>query len=198
MSADHGPYTQSEIDRIRGHLPENRQRALNGVIAAARDFVVSADLQPKKKSNAPREIEALRNAVNELMRALGDLSTSTAAYLKSRCEQSKAYDDVLDPDALMRTLHRFKFENRRGLQEKPAQPKAGPIAKVRVHALLTRLKASFKMGHGGTLPTRGWPEFRKACTDPLEQRHKLEHRSPKGWQEALKKRRNNPPRAKAK
>jgi hypothetical protein len=191
MNADREPYTQSEIDRICSHLPENRRRALNGVIAAARDFVVSADLQPKKKSNAQREIEVVRNAVTELMRALSGVSTSTATYLKSQCERSEAYDDTLNTDALMRTLHRFKHENRRGLQGQPGQSKAGPLEKVRVQELAARLEASFIMGRGGKRPTRGWPAFLEACTGPLEKRHRLEHRSAKAWQKVLSKRRPN-------
>ena len=171
------PYTQQEIDHIRKLLPKNQRQAIVRVVEAGKLYALKSKFShANKKPNPRRELENLNSAIIDLRRALSAVSPEAERHLHPvHCKD------------LWTAIIRFTVENRRGLSEPAAIPKAGAIARTFERSLMENFREAFDISRAAGPTTRGWPDFLTACAKPLQERHKLPGIEIKSWQDKNRK-----------
>jgi hypothetical protein len=181
------PYTEAQAAAIRDYFDPPSPRALNMAVIAASTFVDLYDPE-QKKPNVRAQVERLGTAVDEMRRALSNLTSAAEDHLKRHRNISEA-NEPIETDKLHRLVHQFAYENRPGFEDLPEKTKAGPKEQRLEKSLIEHFKEAFIVGHDGVRPKAGFPEFRKLCRTPLVQMGLLKNLDDKSLQD--KARRNN-------
>lgn len=186
------PYFDNEAQGIRSLLPDEfRDRDLETVVLAAREYVHAQMLIRSGRPNPRREIELLRIALIGLCDAVMRLSPEAHSYLQDKLRPARDPDEQpFTAMSLRHAIDKFDHENRRALDAPPPPVRGGPAARDHEAWLVWRLQGAFSSAHGGKRPKRGWPKFLKLCVTPLHD-FGLPRRSDKAWQDVMRKRRNN-------
>jgi hypothetical protein len=185
------PYTQAELERIRGTLPSNSvDAAATAAILAARRFLVGRHLREKEntppKPDPHQELWQFQRALEELRAAIRALSPDAIQHLASHPSPG-AGRPPLRPYDVNLLLHRFEYDNRFAFRDLPERHMIGAAEKLEEEALIYRLWTAWRFAHGMRSSTRGWPAFRSACFEPLlgvRFRKELQPsaRTERGWQ----------------
>jgi hypothetical protein len=165
------PYTSEQMASILKCVTTDKGRVEKIVVGAANEYVRELNLPGIPRSNPAREIAALNQALQSLVRALDGLSRETRGILDDPERRDPAYRDasraMMDCGALNNAVQLFLIENKNGLEAEvrngasPGRPKVSAKRE-----LLDRLELAFAAGHGGYMPQQGRPTFLKLCGSP--------------------------------
>jgi hypothetical protein len=165
------PYTASEMASILKSVKTDKGRVEKIVVGAANEYVRSLSLPRIPRPNPAREIAALNQALQSLVRALDGLSGESRGILDDPERRDPAYRDasreVMDSAALSNAVHCFMIENKIGLEievKDKASPGRPDVDDKR--RLLKRLNFAFEVGHSGERRPRGRPKFLTHCAAP--------------------------------
>ena len=158
------------------------------VIFAARWFIAHT----RKKSREPRkynpsaELARLQVAVAELQNAIKAVHAKARKHLDDNPSLGSNAHPPMTLFQLTNALHHFNHDNRFALRRLPNGSQMGRAEKPQDEWLIWQFWTAWEIGHGRQPPTRGWPKFRTACTEPLAS-FGLVQRSDKAWQDVFAK-----------
>jgi hypothetical protein len=147
-------------------------------------------LRREGNANPKSEIARVRKSLADAIDALEGLSLEARNYLVKNWGPVNSNDAL--PGNTSELKHALaKFEFRISLMEQPP-PEARRGARTKNHEalLVLRIRETFAAAHGGKLPARGLPPFRKACVEPLKYFGLPETISADTWDDKLRKPRN--------
>jgi len=184
------PYVGEEIQKIESHLPRPvRQEAIANIILAARKYIRAALLRREGNADPKSEIARIRKSIADAIAALEGLSLEARNHLVKNWGPVNS-NDVL-PGNTSELKHALgKFEFRINLMKPPSETKRGASTKNHEAWLAWRIRETFAAAHGGKLPTRGLPPFRRSCVEPLKHFGLPETLSDDSWDDKLRKPRN--------
>ena len=171
------PYEPSELDAALACLPErSREKASQQIVFLARVYLAKAWVEvrgPKGKPNPVEELRSLKDAADELIRSIANLSEPAIRQLRTKLRLNAP--DAPDTIQLRFAVDAFLHEHRylRNLPKPMPSDRRGRKVAVLERDFQGHLDQIFLEAHGGVRQKRGFPAFRKAVVDPLKGRRSL-------------------------
>jgi hypothetical protein len=190
------PYTQAQLASIlecvsEECVSEDKRLVEKFVVSAATEYIRSLELPPLKRANPAREIAQLNTALQSMVKALSNLSSTSESFLDSTrrdpgSQDPSSHDEITDCRTLSNCIHRFLIENKEGLASmaaggaRPGRPEVND--KLR---LLKRLDLAFLIGRGKS--ARGRPKFLKRCAAPERMKLQTQEGTTNWWDDLGRK-----------
>jgi hypothetical protein len=185
------PYLETEIRNIKSVLPQPvSHTSIDDVIVAARKYIRAALSRREGNANPASEIALVRKSVAETIAALEGLSLEARNHLVENWGPVNS-DDLLpgNTSELKHALAKFEFRISL-MKHQPPKSRRGASTKNHEAWLVWRIRETFAAAHGGKLPARGFPTFRRSCVEPLKHFGLAETISADTWDDKLRKPRN--------
>jgi hypothetical protein len=182
------PYLEPEIRKIESLLPQPfSQETIDDVILAARKYIRVALLRREGNADPKSEIARVRKSLAEAIAALEGLSLEARNHLVKNWGPVNS-NDVLpgNTSELKHALAKFEFRLRL-MKDQPPKSRRGASTKNHEAWLAWRIRETFAAAHGGKLPARRFPSFRRSCVEPLKYFGLPETLSDDTWDDKLRK-----------
>jgi hypothetical protein len=184
------PYTQAQLASILECVSEDKRRVEKLVVSAATEYIRSLELPPMKRANPAREIAQLNTALQSMVKALSNLSSTSESFLDSTrrdpgSRDPTSHDGITDCKALNNSIHLFLIENKEGLAStaggaRPGRPEVND--KLRLYE---QLNLAFLIGRGKS--ARGRPKFLKRCVAPERMKLQTQEGTTNWWDDLGRK-----------